>query len=272
MEALGLPPHAQTRALSDVAPRAASWMIAFFIGRRTCIRLDPKTGVLAWRTALYSTACVFGVVMLARPSGEFWVWWSSPQLLWRGWAFRQASAATRDVYGMYLGLYAHEWACVGLLDAPTRDRTAFLLHHIVTLVLVLSSWMLRMERIGAAIMLVHDGSDALLFAAKYAKANHRTALSQALFVLFAFSFYACRWGVLPFVWLRSIVTDAPTQISTDQEVSVFSPVCFGFATALAILQALQIMWGVRVGRAAIRQWSHGVLEDEGDAKTTPHED
>ena len=64
-----------------------------------------------------------------------------------------------DLYIMKFAYHFFELLNASLLHRHRRDFSEFLLHHIITLVLVSSSYYLNLIPIGAAIMLTMDFSD-----------------------------------------------------------------------------------------------------------------
>ena len=67
-----------------------------------------------------------------------------------------------------------------------------MIHHIVTVGLLVYAYYVNFTRIGIIIMLLHDISDIFLEAAKLSRYCRRQNLSFFLFVLFFVSWVACR--------------------------------------------------------------------------------
>jgi hypothetical protein len=264
--------QAPPRDLWDLIPVSIAWFVAFGVGR-WCVfaagrarRADPKATEHGWRAILYLVPTGrLGMTLLLRAPHEASHWLRRPATMWAMWATTRPSAAVTDAYQLYTGLYVHELLCVAAFDAPFRERWLFLLHHGVTLLLLGTSWYLRFERCGAAIMVVHDLSDVLLCAAKYCKRTGAHARAEVLFALFAVSFFALRLGILPTI-LASVLRDAPSALFPGHTpgYAMTTPVVLLFFPLLATLQLMHVWWGWRIASVAYRQIIYGVLAADDD--------
>ena len=83
-----------------------------------------------------------------------------------------------------------------------------MIHHVVTVGLLVYSYYVNLTRIGIMIMLLHDVSDIFLEAAKLSRYCRRQNLSMFFFALFFASWIVCRYDH-PFIELRgkSLPTD-----------------------------------------------------------------
>jgi hypothetical protein len=76
-------------------------------------------------------------------------------------------------------------------------RREMMIHHIVTIFLIVFSYGANFIRVGSLVLLVHDASDVFLELAKlfnYAKCQ---TLCDIGFVIFAISFFVCRLILFP---------------------------------------------------------------------------
>ncbi|CAH8440814.1 unnamed protein product [Dicrocoelium dendriticum] len=120
-------------------------------------------------------------------------------------------------YILQLGFYLHSLWSVLFIDVWRKDSAVLLVHHFMTLFLLQFSLVLRLHRIGALVLFLHDLNDVFLEVAKvnvYVRARHGKPhayniwISNLFFALFTVSWivmrlywfplkvlYAASWGV-----------------------------------------------------------------------------
>lgn len=156
-----------------------------------------------------------------------------------------------DIFYMTeLSFYAH--AVLQLLWEPwTRDRHHMFLHHTITLILIISSYLeSSIKFLGAAGMFLHDISDPLLELTKISNYLGRDELSQVLFSLFAVVFMGTRLWLIPRYliyefWLRE----------ADYPWYHLSMVCFG------TLCMLNCYWTCQIFKVFKNRIFRGLLKD-----------
>ena len=230
-------------------------------------KLQKKFREAAWRSILYAIACGYAVKIMLLD--EDLPWMSDSDLFWNGWPHHEVTPAMQSIYALYIGLYVHQLVFL-FLDTKTSDFYALLVHHIITLSIVLSSWVVSFTRIGAFTMVLHDVSDVFLELAKcfnYCKAKYPRIANGAdfFFLVFAISFFWLRLGVYPNRVVYSSMFEACRHVSCiDPPVlancaptmtfGIFIPLLFG-------LQALQVFWGWKVLGVVITVLRGKELED-----------
>ncbi|MDK2413436.1 TLC domain-containing protein, partial [Aphanizomenon sp. 202] len=83
-----------------------------------------------------------------------------------------------------------------------------ILHHSLTILLIVFSWTTGYVRIGSLILFVHEYSDIALLAAKVCHYSGNDAPTEPLFVAFLVLWGVTRCGILPFWIVRSVFTEA----------------------------------------------------------------
>ena len=68
-----------------------------------------------------------------------------------------------DLYIIKMAYHFHELAYTLLFHLYKRDFSEFMLHHIVTLILILFSYNVNYLAFGSVIMLIHDANDIFLY-------------------------------------------------------------------------------------------------------------
>ena len=208
----------------------------------------------AWRACLYSVAAV-----LAIRSVE----WRQLLNLWSGWPHdTPVKPEVLTLYAFYIGMYTHQLGFVAYVDTRSSDHGSILLHHCLTLVLCLASWIAGFTRAGTFAMACHDVSDVFLEAAKvlsYSAARIHPSLARhadGLFLVSTLLFFSLRLVAYPRLVVYSALVEAcprVTCLSPAQcdEGSAWwaSPAFLAFAPPLLALQLLQLVWGCKMAAA-----------------------
>ena len=218
----------------------------------------------AWRAILYAAACIFAVRCIFFGNDEM-LWLNDSVHFWKGYPF-EPTDNIRMLYALYTGFYVHQLIFL-FLDTKSSDFAALLLHHCVTLTIVVLSWTVKQTRIGAFTMVLHDFSDVFLEIAKcfnYSQKSHPklSVGADVAFVVFAISFFFLRLYIYPTRVLHSAVVHscpysgcigarAPDgtwgELIPPTLANCWSaPAFLAFIPALAVLQGLQIFWGWKV--------------------------
>lgn len=200
----------------------------------------------AWRLCCSWWYMVLGLTMIHHKP---WVW--NFNHFYVGWPWHPVEEDIRRYYAAGLGLYLHQTGTF-FLDSKLRDFRRMALHHFVTLILIITSWYIRMFRPGSFVLLMHDISDVLLETAKlfnYSRPRHHWASipANAFFGLFTFSFIFLRLGVFPMVVIGSYLQGA-CEISCINVSMGCGLIWYALLSLLLILQTLQILWACGIAR------------------------
>jgi len=115
-----------------------------------------------WELIFYTFSSLFGLYAY---SLESWSVWPSTQI-WEGYPLQSMGFWFETYYFLGFGFYTSALVGVVFLDKPRSDYYEYLLHHLVTLFLIATSWHFRCHRYGLIILLLHDTGDVLLNLAK----------------------------------------------------------------------------------------------------------
>lgn len=215
-----------------------------------------------WRFIFYLVFCFIGYFVLFVPETVPWVldtkehWTNFVEYTWN------------DVIALYcyaqLGCYIHQlmWT-----EVTRSDAAEMILHHVITIFLLMFSFLASFTRIGCSILLVHDFADIFLESAKclnYIAKNNKnmkwlTKVCDGIFVCFVVAFAVTRLYIYPKYLVGSLLYDAP---------AVYGGVWFGwyvYVVLLCGLQCLHIFWFILIGRMVYRLFMKG--EVEGDVRS-----
>lgn len=227
--------------------------------------LRKKVASDAWYSVYYGLAAVVGVLILYMTG-----WWNDLE----GVCLPiDMNAATIDY--PYLDLYHatqlafyinYLYAMVVGIDNRRKDQTAFLIHHLVTVVLIVFSRLYGYMVIQLTVLALHDAADPFLHMAKTCKRIWplRTWLSDVLLVIFAVVFFVTRWWIYPWYLIRNCYAAWNLQYPFDWKFTpgfadhryslCFGDVCasyFGFAlNLLPVLYVLNLFWGCYILKMA----------------------
>ena len=172
-----------------------------------------------WRFLFYSYFCYLGYMALFQPEPVDWV--RDTKEHWQNWPMQSISTAISFYYNIELGSYLHQlmWT-----EVSRSDSLEMMLHHIVTILLILFSYLTNFTRIGASILLLHDAADIFLESAKIfvytskAWKKNKTMffytdlMATILFAIFALTFFGTRLVLYPRYLVYSLVVEAPAML------------------------------------------------------------
>ena len=235
------------------------------------VKMHRRFKESGWRTVLYGFAAVWCVTTLLY--GEDKEWTSDSTLFWKGWPAWRPSDGVFSIYVLYFAMYLHELTFV-FIDTSGDDFAMMVAHHLITIALLVASWMIGLTRVGAFMTVLHDVSDFFLAAAKcfnYSKVVHpRMELgADVLFTLFTISFYVLRLGIYPTRVVYSTMFEACEHLSclvpASLEQCAKLPAYVGFNSLLVALLLLQVAWGWKLARAVYNKVVLNKLEDVREA-------
>ena len=181
-------------------------------------------------------------------SDEFWNEW--PQI---------PSDAIKFYYQVQIGAYFHQllWT-----EVSRSDAVEMILHHFVTLVLLIGSFCMNFTRIGTFILIIHDSADIFL---EFGKTLNYIALARKnkilgficdlFFAAFALTFGFTRLYIFPVRVLYPVFVTCSVYFGYDWSGLIV------YKVFLSILQCLHIFWFYLILRMVFIMFSSGHLED-----------
>eukprot|EP00742_Colponemidia_sp_Colp-10_P020702 GILJ01024172.1.p1 GENE.GILJ01024172.1~~GILJ01024172.1.p1 ORF type:complete len:286 (+),score=31.94 GILJ01024172.1:69-860(+) len=163
-------------------------------------------------------------------------------------------------YSYSIGFFAAELIAI-FVEARRSDFREYLIHHSVTLYLLIFSFISFEHVPGGYVILLHDMSDIFLCASKMSHyARTRPSVTNVFFGLFVSSFIFLRLYCLPHQTTMFL-----TLLPTIQYATINFWIMIFF---LQVLQCLHIFWGVLIVRMIVKlaTGGHGDLrsDDEGE--------
>jgi ceramide synthetase len=211
-----------------------------------------------WRAFFYAAFCILGYFSLFSPDTVLWI--TDPSQNWRNWPFHKITPAILFYYQIELGCYFHQlmWT-----DRNHSDALEMMIHHIVTISLIIISHLANFFRVGAIILLIHDISDVFLetakvlnYTAKPASHNWLKVVVDIVFAIFAVLFFITRLVIYPGFVLTSMFTDG------YQEFGISWLGAYVYVGLLLALQALHIFWFYLISRMIYKLVFDKIEKDE----------
>ncbi|CDO41071.1 TLC domain-containing protein [Caenorhabditis elegans] len=213
-----------------------------------------------WRFSYYTFAFLYGLYVMKNSS-----WLYDVKQCWIGYPFHPVPDTIWWYYMIETGFY-YSLLIGSTFDVRRSDFWQLMVHHVITIFLLSSSWTINFVRVGTLILLSHDVSDVFLEGGKLVRYDaHNKNMTNFMFVLFFSSWVATRLIYYPFIVIRSAVTEAaaliqPDYILWDYQLSPpYAPRLIVFA--LILLFFLHIFWTFIILRIAYRTSTGGQAKD-----------
>jgi hypothetical protein len=221
--------------------------------------------VAFFRCAFYSTFCILGYKTLFDPDTAEWV--VDTDNHWNGWPYHQISKAALFYYHIELGSYIHQLIFSEVHHSDFLEMTA---HHIITILLIVTSYITNFWRVGTSILLLHDMADVILEGAKVlnytSRAPGRKWIKDYLvdpgFGLFTVTFFITRLYLYPRYIICSVLGHGYALYGCEWGG------CYVFVGLLLSLQGLHIFWFYLIMRMVYRLCTIGI---EGDVRSEDDE-
>eukprot|EP01038_Epipyxis_sp_PR26KG_P005921 gene5921-8166_t len=211
-----------------------------------------------WRFIFYFFMCIIGFKTLVfSPSPVSWI--KDTRFNWIEWPLHLPSALMNFYYQIELGCYIHQlmWT-----EVARSDAAEMILHHFITIILIVLSYLTNFMRIGSSILVIHDFADIFLesgkcfnYMSKVEKYKWAGSVTDIFFGFFTISFFVTRLVIYPRL-VYSYVVEAP-------EIMGSWPGYWIFAVLLISLQCLHIFWFYLICKMIYKLFIVGaVVKDE----------
>lgn len=205
------------------------------------VREAVKFTESGWKSLWYTISFAWGC-SIAFGSG----WFPDVFLAWDLMKGHEISLNHRLYQIVELGFYMHSLFAHFFLEVHRSDFWAMLFHHIVTIWLILGSYISGFYRIGILVLVVHDINDVIFEAGKLLHYQEKKSIEPfvtGLFGLFVLVWVVARLGVFPFVIIRSVLVHAPNYVQFNSVVGGWMKTMF---SGLVFLELLHVYWFVLI--------------------------
>ena len=208
-----------------------------------------KVGESLWRFMFYSFALVYGYIVVSgkgfyRDSKQLW-----GQVLkdeqnggnTLEWHMPPIPADLKFYYFLEVSFYtAATVVHVTKTSAASQNKDfwVMLIHHVVTISLIITSYSLNVYRVGVVVMLLHDWCDPFLETAKLLKYFRFMDSSLAMFITFGVVFHVTRLYMYPSYVILSAITE------TLELITITPLYLYYYYFAIGLLFVILILNGV----------------------------
>lgn len=194
-----------------------------------------------WRLLFYTSSSIAIIVITLQQDYFYYPW-----QVW--WVDMEPEYGIKWLYYIEMGWYFHQLFVHVYVDLRKSDFLIMLIHHFITLVLLLFSWMLGYHRIGLMVLFSHDACDPFLEVGKISNYLGRANVGIVSFVGLVTS-----WIVLRLMFFPTIIYTCyfESMIITGHIVTGF----WLMSTFLIVLQLLHIYWFYLIINVGIHVWA-----------------
>lgn len=249
-----------------VAITILRYILDFVIFKRLPVMLEVnkenavKMPESCWKGFAYTCTWIWAVyIMFTRPNLFF-----NPDSHWSDW--KPGIPITSDVYWLYMiqmGFYLHCVYATLFIETRRKDFLVLMIHHFLTLSLLLFSLAVRFQKIGLMVLFLHDIGDVMLEVSKsvvYCKfrgKHERPYIETAANILFLL--FTAQWIFFRLYWFPIKVLYSSATVSVV--VYPGGPFYIPFNIMLTILYIMQIYWFAFIIALIVRVMLGGKVED-----------
>ncbi|VDM52757.1 unnamed protein product [Angiostrongylus costaricensis] len=232
-----------------------------YYGNVSLIRTTRSKRVLEcfWRFSYYTFSFAYGCMVLWDKS---WLW--DVKQCWIGYPFHTIDKSIWWYYMVETSFY-YSLVLASFFDVRRSDFWQLMVHHIVTIGLLSSSFTINFVRVGTLVLISHDIADIILEFGKLTRYDRNLKnATNICFVVFLTSWIVTRLGYYPFVIVRSALLDAASLIQPDYEL--LNPTQVPYAPRVIILMLftlliLHIFWTVIIMKIVVKTVTYGEAGD-----------
>jgi ceramide synthetase len=207
----------------------------------------------AWKCIYFMSA---EILALSVNYGE--PWFTNTNYFWVGpgnqvWPEQKMKLKLKGHYMYTGGFYTYSIFALIFWETRRSDFGVSMVHHIVTVILIVSSYLFRFGRVGSMILALHDASDVFLEIGKMSKYSGAEAIASISFLLFVLVFFVLRLIYYPF-WILWSTSYAGLKYLDKEKHKVNGPIWYYvFNTLLFSLLVIHIYWWVIMYRMLVKQ-------------------
>jgi len=181
-----------------------------------------------WKCVTMTCITIFGIYVMCHEA-----FFDDPRLLFRQYP-QQESRLIQLYYQISLGYHGFRATCQ-FFEPKRKDFWAMVIHHWVTVVLIVASWWTGVMQIGALVMVCHDNADIFLPAAKIARYEKNVFFTNILFALFLLCWIMSRIGLFSWKVVYPVLFEAYPTYTCNTYYGFF-------AALLCVLLLLHFYW------------------------------
>jgi hypothetical protein len=190
-----------------------------------------------WKFFLFTVLTVIGCKTLLYPYTSSWL--LDTNQFWEHWPDHKVTEKIEFYYRLQLAAYLHLFCWTDISPYKVELKV----HHIVTVLLLLSSYVTNFTRIGSTLFLLYDISTVFLelskgltYVSKSREGKWAQNLSNEMYIMYTIIFFITRLLVFPFFILNSVILEAPGYFGRNWLGYWF------FSSLLVVLLVINMYW------------------------------
>lgn len=185
-----------------------------------------------WKLTYYASMQLWVLSIMLRSS-----WWRNAEEYFVGWPNQEIDSSMGIFYLCQCGFYLFSIASLVTWETRRKDFSIMMSHHVITSILIGSSFFAGLYRIGTITLAIHDTTDVLIEVAKIFKYSENERGADVCFGLFAISWLVLRLIIFPFWIIKASSYDLLHVVEN------FPPTLYyAFNMMLLALLVLHIYW------------------------------
>ncbi|GMH01835.1 hypothetical protein Nepgr_003674 [Nepenthes gracilis] len=206
----------------------------------------------AWKCIYYLSAEILALSITYNEP-----WFTNTRNFWVGpgdqiWPDQKMKLKLKGLYMFAAGFYVYSIFALVLWETRRSDFGVSMGHHVVSVILILQSYIFRFGRVGSVVLALHDASDVFLEVGKMSKYSGAEALASVSFILFALCWVLLRLMYYPF-WVLWSTSYEVLRVMDENNLHVGGHVYYMFNTLLYFLLVIHIYWWVLICRMLVKQ-------------------
>ncbi|KAI5562338.1 hypothetical protein POPTR_015G055000v4 [Populus trichocarpa] len=179
------------------------------------------------------------------------------------WPDQKLKFELKVLYMYAGGFYTYSIFALVFWETRRSDFGVSMGHHIVTVFLIVLSYILRFGRVGAVVLALHDATDVFMEIAKMSKYSGYELMASVFFLLFVLFWTILRIIYYPFWILRSTSYEIVSALNKEKQMVDGSIYYYLFNTLLFSLLVLHIYWWIlMVGMVMAQIQAGGQVSDD----------
>lgn len=212
-----------------------------------------------WRFSYYTFSFIYGCVVLWNKP---WLW--DVKQCWIGYPFHPVDDGVWWYYMVETSFY-YSLLFTSFFDVKRSDFCQLILHHVVTILLLSSSYTINFIRVGTLVLISHDIADILLEFCKLMRYDRKLkTLTNIGFAVFLFGWVLTRLGYYPLVVVRSSLFESAELIQPDYKLTDLTQIPHAprvIVLMLFVLLLLHIFWTVIIMKVVAKAVTQGEATD-----------
>ncbi|KAK4284606.1 hypothetical protein QN277_001413 [Acacia crassicarpa] len=213
---------------------------------RGCLRMNKETQAKIvkcsesmWKLTYYATVEYFVLNVIYHEP-----WFRDIKLYFDGWPNQELKSQLKIYCMCQCGFYLYSIAALLKWETRRKDFSVMMSHHIITVILIGTSYVTSFFRIGSIVLALHDASDVFMEAAKIFKYSEREFFASVFFGFFALSWLILRLVFFPFWVIKASSYYLIDHLKLSENYPRF--LYYLFNTLLIMLLVFHIYWWILI--------------------------